>query len=114
MVTILARRELKYVDEHDALHIIPVTLFTPEAGSLNGSCRFDIEWPDGLESQTIYGLDEMQALMLAMQNIGFRVYMSDYHKTGRLYFDEPGKGYGFPMHKTCRDMLIGDDARFEG
>jgi hypothetical protein len=46
--------------------------------------------------------------------IGAHLYFSDYHKTGCLYFEKQGSGYGFPVPKNARDMLIGDDRTFEG
>ena len=49
-----------------------------------------------------------------MQKIGSDIYFNDYHKTGRLYFEPPGSGYGFPVPKNARDTLVGDDKRFDG
>ena len=54
----------------------------------------------------------MQALVLALQVIGAEVYSSSYHEAGTLYLQDPGKGYGFPVAPTLRDLLIGDDAKF--
>ncbi len=56
----------------------------------------------------------MQAIILTLQMIGARLYFSDYHKSGRLYFERPGSGYGFPVPKNARDVLVGDDKKFEG
>jgi len=64
--------------------------------------------------ERLHGVDAMQALILTLQMIGDRLHFSDYHKTGRLYFETPGSGYGFPVPKNARDLLIGDDARFDG
>jgi hypothetical protein len=54
----------------------------------------------------------MQALVLALEAIGSDIYTSSYHKAGALFFEAPGKGYGFPVPITLRDLLVGDDARF--
>ena len=67
----------------------------------------------GVETYTIYGLDQMQAVVLALQGVGAILYLSDYHQTGRLYFDKLGNGYGFPVPKNIRDMLVGDDKEFD-
>jgi hypothetical protein len=59
-------------------------------------------------------VDAFQALHLTLQMIGFRLYVSTYHKFGALVFEKPGNGYGFPVPKIVRDLLIGDDKVFEG
>jgi hypothetical protein len=56
--------------------------------------------------------DSAQALFLALQTIGAEIYTSSYHKAGKLFFDAPGKGYGFPVVPTLRDLLQGDDAKY--
>lgn len=33
---------------------------------------------------------------------------------GQLYFEMPGSGYGFPAPKDARDLLVGEDKRFDG
>jgi len=53
----------------------------------------------------------VQAVLLTMQKIGTEIYMSEYHKSGRLLWTAPGRGYGFPVPSNLRDLLIGDDAR---
>lgn len=53
----------------------------------------------------------MQALVLALQMIGFEVYTSDYHEAGELYFDKLGEGYGLPVMPPYRDLLQGEDAK---
>jgi hypothetical protein len=45
-----------------------------------------------------------------MQSIGTDIYFSEYHKSGQLMWEAPGKGYGFPVPHNARDLLIGDDA----
>jgi hypothetical protein len=66
----------------------------------------------GRRSGRIGTLD--QAIHLTLQIIGSQIYFSDYHKTGRLYFEKLGTGYGFPVPKNARDLLVGDDKRFDG
>jgi hypothetical protein len=51
----------------------------------------------------------MQAVLLALQMIGAVLYTSDYHKSGKLFWEKPGRGYGFPVPSNLQDMLIGDD-----
>ena len=110
----IADRTLQYTTD-SGIHLqIPIQLFAPEHTGHDWRCRYVIGWPNGKEESAAYGVDAMQALILTLQMIGARLYFSDYHKTGRLSFETPGSGYGFPVPMNARDLLIGDDARFEG
>jgi hypothetical protein len=60
----------------------------------------------------IFGFDSIQAIFLALQTIGAEIYTSSYHKSGQLFLDKPGNGYGFPVMPTIRDLLEGDDAKY--
>ncbi len=72
-------------------------------------CRYEIDWPGQKKSRFAAGIDSIQALILAMQQIGIEMYASDYHKSGSLKWFEPAQGYGFPVPYTVRHLLIGDD-----
>jgi hypothetical protein len=61
---------------------------------------------------SVGGFDSAQALVLALQTIGAEIYSSTYHKSGQLFTDKPGNGYGFPVVPTLRDLLQGDDAKY--
>jgi hypothetical protein len=58
------------------------------------------------------GVDDVQAIAIALQMIGAFLYASDHHASGKLVWLEAGKGYGFPVPNNLRDMLIGDDKKF--
>jgi hypothetical protein len=88
---------------------VEVRIARPEQDDADFRCTFEIDWPDGREAHTIFGADAVQALVLALQTIGSRIYSSDEHRSGRLFFDEPGGGYGFPVPHTMRELLIGND-----
>ena len=92
---------------------IPIRVFTPEK-STDGSwfCRYEIDWPNEQHRVAIGGFDSMQALFLALQAIGAEIYSSNYHKAGQLHWEAPGKGYGFPVVPTYRDLLQGDDVKY--
>jgi hypothetical protein len=111
---IIAERALEYVTPDGMVVHIPVKLHAPMGSEKHWRCDFTIGWPSGIETGAGYGVDQMQAIILTLQMIGARLYFSDYHKTGRLYFERRGSGYGFPVPKNARDMLIGDDRTFEG
>jgi hypothetical protein len=93
---------------------VPVCLFSPEKDDRSWVCRYTVGWPDGIKSGVAYGMDSVQALVVAINSIGNDLYFSDYHETGRLKWGEPNEGYGFPVTKNARDLLIGHDKKFDG
>lgn len=90
---------------------IPVRLFAPQPETVDWSCTFEIDWPDGTIAIPARGFDAVQALHIALQLIGAMIYASDHHASGKLMWLEPGNGYGFPVTNNLRDLLIGDDKR---
>lgn len=92
---------------------IPIRIFSPEQHeSGSWSCRYEIDWPHRKWKSTGWGADAVQAILLTFQKIGIEIYTSEYHKSGKLMWEAPGKGYGFPVPHNARDLLIGDDATF--
>jgi Domain of unknown function (DUF6968) len=92
---------------------IPIRMFTPKQQEPRAwSCRYEIDWPEGKEIREAWGVDSIQAMFLALQAIGSDIYTSTYHRSGNLYFEAPGRGYGFPVPVSLRDLLVGDDAKF--
>ncbi len=91
---------------------IAVRVFAPEQRSDHWVCRIEVGWPDGALTMEAGGVDSIQALTLALQLIGSQIYASDHHASGKLVWQELGKGYGFPVTHNLRDMLVGDDRRF--
>lgn len=92
---------------------IPIQIFAPEKSPQGSwSCRYEIGWPDKKSILDVGGFDSMQAIVLALQMIGAEIYSSSYHKSGKLFLDKPGNGYGFPVVPTYRDLLQGDDAKY--
>jgi len=92
-----------------SLRTVRVALSEPSLDRGAWICRYAIDWPEGTSSDDIGGADAVQALYLAMQAVALAIYASPHHKQGRLYWDKPGRGYGFPMPKAGRDDLIGED-----
>ncbi len=109
---LIASRTLMLRNGNDEIQI-PIRIFAPEK-AVNGSwfCRYEIDWPGENHRMDVGGVDSVQALVLALQVIGAEIYSSNYHKSGTLYFDAPGKGYGFPVVPTFRDLLQGDDVKY--
>src|SRR5947209_1228475 len=84
---------------------IPIQIFAPEMERPGvWGCRYDVGWPDGPRSTTAWGIDGIQAVYIALGMIGAELYSSNYHKSGNLYWDKPGSGYGFPVAPTLRNL----------
>jgi hypothetical protein len=91
---------------------VEVSIFVPEPDGGSWTCRYEIGWPHGKWESFGAGVDAMQALTIALQKIGVEIYFSEYHKSGQLFWDKPGNGYGFPVPPSARDVLIGDDIKY--
>jgi len=105
---LIASRLLKIRSGHGDTSVA-VRLFSPERDDGGWRCRYEIDWPNGKKSGAAAGVDSLQALVIALQKIGIEVYTSDHHKNGKLSWDRPGHGYGFPVAAIVRDVLQGDD-----
>ncbi len=93
---------------------VPVSLFVPVEDELGWKCRYNIGWPGKIRSSAVWGIDALQAIHLAMQKIASDLYASRYHKQGRLSWPGQGAGYGFPITRNGRDLLVGHDKEFDG
>jgi|SRR6185437_997568 hypothetical protein len=109
---LIAGRVLFLRDGSKAISI-PVNIYRPEK-TADGSwgCRYVVGWPDKPSDRVMFGFDSVQALLHALQSIGAEIYSSSYHKSGQLFWDKPGEGYGFPVVSTLRDLLRGSDAQY--
>lgn len=108
---VIAKRLLTLRQSAGAVEI-PVTVFRPVADNGSWKCDYEIGWPEGKWSSAAWGYDSIQSIVLALQKMGFEIYASEHHKSGRLAWEKAGTGYGFPVPHNARDMLIGDDAKF--
>ena len=106
---IVAERNLKLVKSGQ---YIPIVIFTPREIDGSWFCKFTIGWPDGEIAMDAGGVDSVQAIELALNMIGAFIYSSDHHVSGELMWLEAGKGYGFPVTKDLRDLLVGEDRKF--
>jgi hypothetical protein len=91
------------------LQSVDVELSTPTASGKSWMCHYDIGWPEGRSAGNVGGADALQAIYLAMQSVALDLYANPHHKAGRLYWQKPGQGYGFPMPKAGRADLVGED-----
>src|SRR5262245_3521257 len=108
---VIATRILKLRNVNRDIQI-PVRIFAPEQEDASWSCKFEVDWPDGMVTMSAGGVDAVQALDLALKMIGAQIYASDHHASGNLMWEAPGKGYGFPVGKNIRDLLVGDDKKY--
>jgi len=108
---IIATRRLALAEDGKRIEF-DVTLHAPELDGECWACAYSVAWPDGTVVGRGYGHDAVQAISLTLQRIGVDLYMSDHHRAGRLVWERPGGGYGFPLPPNASDLLVGDDARF--
>lgn len=107
---LLATRNLTFLSNSDHVSI-PIQISTPESHEKGWRCSYSIGWPHGSLVSEGWGIDPIQALWLTLQKIGTDIYVSPYHRSGKLSWIERGRGYGFPLPDGMRDLAIGDDAR---
>ncbi len=91
---------------------VPIQIFLPEQKGNSWFCRWEIGWPNRKRANLAGGFDAIQALVHALQTVGTEIYNSEEHASGNLTWEEPGRGYGFPVPGNIRDLLIGDDAKY--
>jgi hypothetical protein len=89
--------------------MVPVTISAPIAGDGFWECQFGIAWPGEPKLSRSRGFDGIQAIFNAMQAIAVYLYSSPHHAEGKLRWDKPGSGYGFPIPKVGYEDLIGED-----
>lgn len=104
----IARRELEVISEGNKV-TMEIRLFKPEPDDNAWSCRYEIDWPTGTKKMNAFGVDSVQAILLATQMIGAELYASQYHKNGQLAWSAAKSGYGFPVTSSIRDLLVGED-----
>jgi hypothetical protein len=105
---IILRRLLK-LDADGGETEVPITLHLPVDTQDHWRCDYEIGWPQGVWRANGLGIDSVQALLIALKNIGAEIYVSDAHRSGRLMWDRRGAGYGFPLVPGIRDLYEGDD-----
>lgn len=110
---IIASRTL-FVTTSSGHQAVEIKIHQPIPWDGSWRCEATIGWPEGTASFKTGGFDSVQALVNALQMIAIQLYASTYHETGRLFWTKPGQGYGFPIAKNGRDLLVGIDKEFFG
>ncbi|RRI03524.1 hypothetical protein EH240_10180 [Mesorhizobium tamadayense] len=74
----------------------------PEQGG-HFQCRYEIAWPEGSRFRKAYAVDEVQALLLAMQ-MAHAELLSERENNGRqvLWLDQ--RSLGLPIANSIRDL----------
>ena len=86
------------VDDQDVM----CRFFQPEAGDRDFGCRYEIEWPEGLRSRRAYGVDEVQALLLAMEMAHVELLVARNRNARRIsWLDQ--RRLGLPVSEAIRD-----------
>ncbi|WP_126665543.1 DUF6968 family protein [Croceibacterium ferulae] len=92
--------------------VICCRFFQPITDGQDYSCRFAIDWPDGTSERTIWGVDGIQALLLAMRaahdELRLRPSSSKMHVK---WLDSEGLGLP-PASGTCSDWSSGNEAEY--
>ena len=109
---IIARRLLTLREKNKDIPVA-IEIRAPERRSdIEWRCHFTIDWPGEKAERWGTGVDAVQSLLFALQMVGVELYTSESHKRGRLFWETPGTGYGFPVTQNVHDLLIGDDKKY--
>ena len=76
--------------------------FKPEADGQDYRCRYEIDWPEGAYKGRAYGVDAVQALLLAMQKAHTDLLAARENK-GRQITWLDTRSLGMPIPKTISD-----------
>jgi hypothetical protein len=103
-----------FVDSPQGEQAVLVSLFQPQPSDGRWECLYEIGWPEGPQAGRMQGKDAIAALHLTLMHIGLELYGSPQHRERRLRWSRDVEGYGFPVPKGARDLLIGADAEYYG
>lgn len=93
---------------------VVITMFQPVVNGPAWDCHYEIGWPEGVVRSRAMGNDMLHAIDMAQNKIATDLYMSRYHHDRAMWWIKPWVGYGFPISKGARDLLIGDDQEYYG
>jgi hypothetical protein len=72
-------------------------------------CSYEIVWPDRLQASKAFGVDPVQALLLAMQKVHIQLLTSSESRAGRLrYLGERDLGLPLPSSVSAEDFKTDD------
>jgi hypothetical protein len=82
---------------------VGVRFFQPKPDDGSFFCSYEIDWPEGTRSKRAGGVDEVQALLLAMQKAHTDL-LSARENHGRKVSWLNDRSLGFPIADTIRDL----------
>jgi uncharacterized protein DUF6968 len=80
---------------------VVLRLFVPEPSDKDYGCEYSIVWPDREQRRRIFGIDAVQALLLAMQMAHVDLLLSPESKAGQLTWLEE-RDFGLPFSPGTR------------
>lgn len=88
VVTVILTHRL-YLEIGDADRAIDIVVRKPEPepSGKAWTCRYEVDWPEGSKARDAYGLEALQALVLALEMIGAEILcqrLSPRRQTTRL------------------------------
>lgn len=86
------------VDGHEVI----CRFFKPEPDGSSFFCRYEIEWPEGVRSKRAGGVDEVQAMLLAMQRAHTDL-LAARENDGRAVSWLDGPSLGLPIANNIRE-----------
>lgn len=101
--------ERKFRLKSDASVVITARVYRPLMDGDDFRCDYSIDWPGKSENGKAFGVDSVQALLLAIQRVGVDVYCSDYVKNSDMIWLEEGRGFGLVLPSNLADLYRGDD-----
>jgi hypothetical protein len=75
----------------------------PQSDGNDFRCLYEIGWPDHPQSRWVYGVDEVQALLLAMQGAHLDLLMSREKRGVEVQWLDM-TSLGLPLAQSLRDM----------
>ncbi|MEQ1718571.1 MAG: hypothetical protein ABL907_21735 [Hyphomicrobium sp.] len=91
---VIARRILNIKDEPEKC--VSILLERPVAEGDDFRCNYSIDWSGTVSLGYAVGVDELQALLLAISHLSADIRTSTFAKEGRLFWLEIDNGIGFP------------------
>jgi hypothetical protein len=89
---VIASRELHVVGSEDK---VLVEIGKPRKADVDAQCPYRIHYRDHIFGMDIFGIDEFQALQLAMKHLPIDLRHLPFLPVGKIYQFEPGDDMGF-------------------
>lgn len=98
----------------DGAKQIPISIYAPRFADGMHICEYVIEWPEGEQRSFGAGVDMVQALHSALLKNRDRPLFQCLSQKRYLVLGKAWRGYGFPVPKNARELLVGYDKIFDG